>query len=102
MNDHKDVCNEEVVVEFETAPANNTGGSENDPRDQAGGETRRKGPYAVHGIFSRHPWRILSKCGEDMKKLSATERMLFEHYKPTDAFKNLFWIGRGRAFFGVF
>jgi hypothetical protein len=41
----------------------------------------------VHGIFSRSPWKVLSKCGEDMKKLSVTERMLYEHYKPSDAFQ---------------
>jgi hypothetical protein len=96
MNHHKDECNEDVAVELDTTLDSNTGGgSESDPRDQttgdpqdqAGGEKSRKGPYALHGVFSKSPWKILAKGGEDMKKLAATERMLYEHYRPTDAYQ---------------
>jgi hypothetical protein len=76
-------------MESAATSGNDAGGrSEKDPLDQAGGgEVSKKGPYALHGLFSRSPWKALAKAGEDMKKLSITERMLHEHFKPKDAFQ---------------
>ena len=80
---------------FERTPEHNPGGgSENDSQEQAGAEMTRKGPYALHGIFSRSPWKALAKSGEDMKKLAITERMLYEHFKPRNAFQE-FILDRG-------
>ncbi len=88
MNQKKDVFTEEGAMEFEETSGNNGGGeSENDRQDQVGEEKARKGPYALHGLFSRSPWKILAKAGEDMKKLAVTERMFYEHFKPRNAFE---------------
>jgi hypothetical protein len=57
------------------------------PESPEGEKEKIKGSYAKHGIFSRTPWKCLAKCGEDMKKLGQTERMLFEHFRPRNPFE---------------
>jgi hypothetical protein len=60
----------------------------NDAPDSGDTEKKKtKGPYATHGIFSRSPWKALSKSGEDMKKLGQTERMLCDHFQPRNSFE---------------
>ena len=57
------------------------------PESPEGEKEKIKGSYAKHGIFSRSPWKALTKCGEDMKKLGQTERMLVEHFHPRNPFE---------------
>ena len=57
------------------------------PESEDTDKKKTKGPYATHGIFSRSPWKALSKSGEDMKKLGQTERMLYDHFRPRDSFE---------------
>jgi hypothetical protein len=63
------------------------GAPENGAPDSEAEKKKTKGPYATHGIFSRSPWKALSKLGEDMKKLGQTERMLYERFRPRDPFE---------------
>jgi hypothetical protein len=58
------------------------------PESAAGDTDKIRGTYAKHGIFSRSPWKALSKMGEDMKKLGQTERMLYEHFRPRTPFED--------------
>jgi hypothetical protein len=80
--------NEEAMNFEEPKEAPAQGAPENDsPESPARDTEKTKGPYAKHGIFSRSPWKALSKMGEDMKKLGQTERMLYEHFRPRNPFE---------------
>ena len=78
----EEVMNSETTTETaaEGAPGNGAPVPEAEKK-------KTKAPYATHGIFSRSPWKALSKAGEDMKKLGQTERMLYEHFRPRSPFE---------------
>jgi hypothetical protein len=89
MKENKTEFTKEEAMDFE-APKEATaeGAPENDAPESVDAEKKKtKGPYATHGIFSRSPWKALSKIGEDMKKLGQTERMLCEHFQPRNPFE---------------
>jgi hypothetical protein len=78
---------EEVMGSDTTKETTPEGAPENGVPVPETKEKKTKASYATHGIFSRSPWKALSKLGEDMKKLGQTERMLYERFRPRDPFE---------------
>lgn len=76
-------------MNFEEPKATITiGTSKAETPESANAENKKtRASYATHGLFSRSPWKALTKAGEDMKKLGQTERMLFEHFRPRNPFE---------------
>ncbi len=77
-----------IFEEPKEPPAGET--LEQDSLESPAGDTdKTRGTYAKHGVFSRSPWKALARCGEDMKKLGQTERLLYQQFRPRTPLEEL-------------